>query len=583
MPHLLKILVLVSTILTQSNAEAVTDALWSFEDYTRSWTVGTKAGNVVPLRLNAPQRHVYRIMQESQGDQGTRIRLLKTRRMGASTMFTAMAQHTAQTRAHCHSLSIADKEALPMQWLRNAKLWLKQTPGSIRPHAGATNANEIWYDHLSSRYYIGSEGGKNPGMGDNVRFLHLSEIGYWPNPDRLLKDLNPAVPKNDNTVVVVQESTGDMAGSWWEEAWWAAKRGEDDYTAIFVPWSMDPDNVMNASDVIALTDDEKSRTAAFGLSREQIAWFRWIIRNEYKGDEEQARSRYPQTPGEAFLSPGRAGIPPTISNRHRGTAKEPLRRVTLIEIDGRVEAVEYHGSGPCWWVWENPNPRIDYCIGADVAENSLSDQKDERSARDNSTAGVLNRVFLTSAAEYVGSVDPGEFHPQLRLAHRWYNEAWLMPEINNCGWAVVEGLRGMRHLFRREGPQDALGIHPTAAYGWKTTTSTRDYLIDSFIADCWNIPNELIEVPDSFMWEGKFHNFSKRLSDEERTFVTNNKGKREHRAGMHDDVLFCWMLALMCHKKCPRQQFALTPPPPESMYDKYLRENAEKETQVKRW
>ena len=568
MNHLkLLFLVIMTAISTQATAQAKLSALWNFENYTANWTVSTKTGDIVPFRLTVPQRYVYQAMQEARNDQGTRIRLLKTRRMGASTMVTAMIQHYCQTRQACSALSIADKKDLPSQWMRRAQGWLRQTDDAVRPHTQASNAIEMWYNELGNRYSIGSQESVTPGMGDNIRFLHLSELGFWSDPDGVLKDLNPSVPKNDPTVVVAQESTGDMAGSWWEEAWWAARRGDDDYTAIFVPWSMDPDNRMDPKDIISLTSDEQERMRIYDLDKWQIAWFRWIVRNEYKGDAEMARSRYPQTPEEAFLAPGRAGIPLKVMNRHRATAIDPIRRVTLVEIVGKVRPCEYTGSGPCWWVWEEPRTDCDYCIGADVAEGGLSDPNDERSERDDSAAAVLNRVFLSSAAEYVGQITPDEFKEQLKLAYRWYNEAWIMPESNTVGLGVVQGLMGLKHLYTREGMQDAIGIKPVGAYGWRTTSANRDYLIDSYVSCCWNVPGGLVEVPDSYYWEGTFNNLSTRLADQERTFVTNKNGKREHRVGKKDDVLFAWMLAFMAHVKCPRGATVITklaPPKPGS-------------------
>lgn len=572
------------TAIITAPATAKLNALRNFERYVRDWTVSTKNRKIVPFKLTPPQLYVREEMKKARCAQGTRVRILKTRRMGASTLITAMCQQMCQSYPAYNALSIADKKELPSQWMRRAQNWYRQTPGPVKPHVKASNAIEMWYDVLGSRYSIGSQDSVTPGMGDNVSFIHLSEVGFWTDPDKVLGDLNPSVPKNDWDIYVIQESTGDMAGTWWEEAWWAAKNGEDDYTAIFVPWNMDPDNVMDASGITALTSDEQSRQRAFELSKEQIAWFRWVIRNEYKGDEEKARSRYPSSPEEAFLAPGRAGIPIEIMNQHRDTAEEPLRRVTLIELDGGIEAIEYHGSGPCWWEWEEPRPDCDYCIGADVAKGELTDEKDPRSDRDDSAAAVLNRRLLIPAAEYVGEhVDPGEFHRQLRMAHRRWGEAWMMPEINNMGWMVLEGLRGIKHLYQREGPQDKIGITPQAAYGWETTPQNRDYLIDKFISNCWNVPAGLIELPPGYMFDGKFRNLSSRLAGQERTFVTDKKGKRKHRSGQKDDILFAWMLALMCHNKCPRQEWAMSPPPEPGIWEKYWATVQEGQNKAKRW
>jgi hypothetical protein len=105
--------------------------------------------------------------------------------------------------------------------------------------------------------------------------------------------------------------------------------------------------------------------------------------------------------------------------------------------------------------------------------------------------------------------------------------------------------RSCAYLYQRQKPPDSVeawGEKPLC--GWKTTPGNRDDMIDTWIAHC---------RPDPIAgFEDRIVVHSQRLADEEDTFVVTKSGKREHRRGCHDDLLFAAMIALQLHLRCPR-------------------------------
>jgi hypothetical protein len=189
-----------------------------------------------------------------------------------------------------------------------------------------------------------------------------------------------------------------------------------------------------------------------------------------------------------------------------------------------------------------------YALGADVAEGSVSDRNDARSDRDFSAITVLNRKTLTTAAVYQGRIEPDVLGLEMLKAAEHFNRAWMANEVNSAGMATLAAIRHYERVMPREGAPDltvAPDERPLDKLGWRTTTSTRDMLIDGWIAACRRGMDG--------SWHGRVKCLSRLLAQEESTFVRTATGKREHRPSCHDDVLFSGMIALRVHQTCPME------------------------------
>jgi len=159
---------------------------------------------------------------------------------------------------------------------------------------------------------------------------------------------------------------------------------------------------------------------------------------------------------------------------------------------------------------------------------------------------VLNRRTLATTALLHGAIEPDKLGEQMLLAGYFFNEAWMANEVNAAGMATLSAIRSYPRLMPREGAPDysvAPEDRPLEKLCWRTTTTSRDMLIDSYIANCRH---------DRIMgWSKKIRCLSAELAREESTFVRTKTGKREHRPTCHDDVLFATMIADRVHRTCP--------------------------------
>jgi len=457
------------------------DYIRDFDFYARAWlTINDKWGRRVRFVPKASQMAIWRAAQEQRAtNMPVRLRILKYRQAGISSYCTAWAQHAAQTHVGLNALSIAHKLDLPAQWLRRCRGWYDELPPALRPGKGATNANELWFDGLQSRYYIGSAQGNFPAMGDTLRFIHCSEMASWPmlgvDPDALLADMLPAVPPGPDTWIV-QESTGRSVGDWWYKAYYAAKRGEVDYRSIFLPWYIDPDyKEDDTSDILSPNSEEKALLAV-GVTKEQLAWRRKVIRSEFHGDERLFANQFPATEEEAFLSAGANVFTSEEVALAMGTVRKP---VWCGEVVPRKNPAEYQmlgTEGGRLLVWKHPRKDRHYAIGADCQWGS-------KDAADYDAAYVESVEDNEVVARWWGRCDMYSWARTLASLGHYYNKAVLAPERNSeAARGVILPLMGLvgdwryPNLWVRNKTKPYGSIAPVD-FGWLTDAHSKPELV----------------------------------------------------------------------------------------------------------
>ena len=105
----------------------------------------------------------------------------------------------------------------------------------------------------------------------------------------------------------------------------------------------------------------------------------------------------------------------------------------------------------------------------------------------------------------------------------------VIPEVNNCGLALVRYLIDYGvSCYRRRKMNDSSGMIERS-FGWSTDKITRKTVIDHLAAE---LLDENIDIP------------SLDVIKEMKTFVINDKGKPEAAPGHHDDHVLAAAIAL---------------------------------------
>jgi len=510
------------------------------------WQVGSKTEGVVPFVGTAAQRIVRsERRRREKARKAILLKTIKARQQGISTDACGYVQHCCMTRDGHVGLSIADKLDLPKVWLRRAIQWHRQTPVGSRPHLHLGNAIEMYYDLLGSRYHIASQAGQTPGMGETIHRLHCSEVANWRNHEKVLGDLLPAVPKNAPNTSIEFESTGEMVGDWWHQAVMKTLEGHDDYTLIFLPWFITEDYALPAELTVADYTAEEREVVALGaawakqhprhaaiarfegINPFQIAWRRWVIANEFFGNVDLFRSRYPSTIAEAFMAAGAAIYTPQMHAKAMGTARAPEWMGNL-RYKGDPSNVQLEGneSGELR-IWEQPDPKMHYVVGAD---NQWG--KSKESAWDVACVECIETGKLVAKAKgrYPFSVWAGKL---AALGHL-YNMAWVAPERNG---QVADGLMPILLGYVGEWTYPQVWIRTEEArlkgsgkakdYGWYTDQHTK---------------GSLVSYSQQMTTEGTFDWCDEPTIGQMATIIRREDGGIGCPDGMHDDD---WMARLI--------------------------------------
>lgn len=521
-----------------------------------AWTIYPKSGEPVPFQLNPAQQAIEAVIREQQAaGVPVRIRVLKYRQAGVSLYSTARMLFQTITTQGATSISIADKQDLPRQWLRRLRSMHEQlhpdlTRGILR--LAASNAAELWFDRIDSRYHIGSAEGQTPGMGETIRYIHCSEVASWREPDSVLFDLIPAVPPSPGTVII-QESTGRAVGDWWYERYHEAKQGEQGYRAVFLPWFIQPEYRADPAEIVSLTSAERVLRASCGLDDAQLAWRRRMIRDEFHGAEAEFANQYPATEEEAFLSGGLAVFSQQQLAAGRSTVRPPAWRGDLRVRDNPAGFELVGADSGTLLIYdhdprkgETPRPRTNYVIGADV-------QWGTKDTADYDVAVCQHCQTGRTGAVLRGRWDFGDYARQLAALGHYYSDAMLAPERNSRGEAVVNILKGRMgndwsypRIYRRRVSETSVARKAGSEWGWLTNEHTKAQLI-AYAKEL--LDSEAADVADAT------------ILAEMQTYIRDESGRCNAVEGQHDDALMAWMIASFVSRHAALRDFEPLPTP----------------------
>lgn len=596
-----------------TTALAVDDATWAeYEDAAWEWARDTAEwfearlqimdtdDNIVPLVCNEEQMFVlFWVGMQIAAGVPIRLMILKARRLGISTVITALLTMWAVTRPNYRAFAAAhDADGTNTLW-EMAKLFREGLEGTEldRP-TDFSNTKAIVYakPHRSSYRFQtagGNQGEKKAGIGRSkqITAFHDSERAFIPNWPAVSAGIASCIPDTPQSAqfdeTTANGATGEFYDSWNRNvaSWRADPRNLYCTIPLFFPWlnRKECSRTVPAGYQWGERDEKEQWLTSLRYGDEQLYWRRMKIADDYSGDPETFAQEYPATPEEAFRASGSPAIPPSIITHHDdlvAKAGEP-RLITLhrvcdertIDANGIVEETDLpngtvypraaDGSEAWFWrAWKDPREKHDYTVFGDVAEGKLADPANERSDLDSHAGAVLDR----RDNEYVASgdgrkIDADEFGDELRKLAEWYNDAWASPDMTGgYGSAAIKAFtrsdethRPYNRVFQRVKEADSIqeGVE-TALWGLKFTTGNRPHIITAWLAACRHDPSKTLLN----RWEDAVSVCDPQLVIDERNFVRRKDGKLEHAVNCHDDMLFAHMGAWWLHLQCPRVTYA---------------------------
>lgn len=274
-----------------------------FPHYARKCLhIRTKAGPIIPLRLNQPQIYLHDRLQQLKHTTGkVRAIVLKGRQQGVSTYIGARYYWLVTHRFGRRVFIMTHHQDATNALFGMVQRYHDNVPSVVRPATSAANAKELFFSALDSGYAVGTAGTKAVGRSQTIQFFHGSEVAFWPDAENHFGGVMQTVPDLPGTEIIL-ESTANGLGGAFHERWQKAEKGIGDYVPIFIPWYWSDEYRRPAPPGFALEVDERRYAEAYGLDNEQMSWRRDKIID--LKDPMLFMQEYPATAAEAFQATG---------------------------------------------------------------------------------------------------------------------------------------------------------------------------------------------------------------------------------------------------------------------------------------
>lgn len=280
-------------------------------------------------------------------------------------------------------------------------------------------------------------------------------------------------------------STPNGVGNFFHQMWVDAEAKKNSFNTIRLKWSLHPE-------------------------RDQ-SW-----RNRQTDELGQKRSS--QECDTEFLSSGNTVVDPGIIEFYRNSkAKDPI---------------EIRGIDQGYWIWEYPDYSRNYIVCADVARGDGADF---------SAFHILDVETLTQVAEYRGQMDTKNYGNFLVEVATAYNNALLIVENNNYGWAVLQQIIDRQYQNTFYSSEDLQYVDVERQLSNKYNRDEKK-MVPGFTTSSKTRPL-LISKLDTYFREQSVNVYSKRLLDELSVFIWNSN-KAEAMRGYNDDLVLSLAIGL---------------------------------------
>jgi len=398
--------------------------------------------------------------------------VLKSRQTGISTLVAGFSLWKMLFNQDFNVLVIATKQEVAKNLVTKVRTMNQYLPSWLKQTTVEDNKLSLRYSNGSQIKATSAAG--DAGRSEALSLLVFDEAAFIDKIEDIWVSSQSTLSTGGNAIIL---STPNGVGNFFHKTWVDAEESIDGFNPIKLHWSVHPERDQDWR-------DEQERL----LGRKGAA-------QECDCD---------------FVSSGDSVIDPQLLEFYKQTyVQEPMEKTGF---DGNL------------WKWEYPNYSTSYMVVADVARGDSSDY---------SACHVFDVETATQVAEYKGKLETKDFGNFLVSLATDYNQALLVIENANIGWAVIQQVidRGYGNLFYMSKDLKYVDVEHQLhnkyraeergmVAGFSTTSKTRPLIISKL---------------DEYMREKSVTIRSTRTIDELFTFIW--KGNRaEAMSGYNDDL-----------------------------------------------
>lgn len=385
--------------------------------------------------------------------------VLKSRQTGISTLTAGFALWKMIFLEDYNVLVIAIKQEVAKNLVTKVRVMYDGLPSWLK-------VQEVEDNKLSLRLANGSQikavaASPDAGRSEALSLLVVDEAAFIDDIDEIWTSATPALSTGGSCIAL---STPNGVGNWFHKQWMGAEEGTNEFAPIKLHWTVHPERDQKWR-------DEQDNVLGIKLASQECDC--------------------------SFVSSGNTVIDAEYLLWFKETfVKEPIERTGF---DGN------------YWKWEYPDYSKSYMISADVARGDGSDY---------SAFHVFDVINNVQVAEYKGKIDTKDFGNMLVTVATEWNNALLVVENANIGWAAIQQCidRGYQNIYYQSNDYKFVDIERQYSNrlnaeerkqvpGFTTSTRTRPLIVSkleqtfkekSVVVQSLRLIDELF----TFIWHG---------------------------------------------------------------------------------
>jgi len=406
--------------------------------------------------------------------------ILKARQLGISTLTAGYSLWMMTFHQDKNILVIATKQEVAKNLVTKVRVMHANLPSWLKQPCVEDNKLSLRYKNGSQVKAVSS--GEDSGRSEALSLLILDEAAFIDKIDTIWAAASQTLSTGGQCIAL---STPNGVGNWFHRTWMDAEDKLNDFNFIKLHWTTHPERGQ---------EWREEQDTLLGPS---------LAAQECDCD---------------FITSGQSVVDGIILEEYREKqVKEPIEKRG---IDSNV------------WIWEPPNYTKDYVVCADVSRGDATDY---------SAFHILDVETLEQVAEYKGRMSTRDYGNLLVNIATEYNNALLVIENNNIGWAAIQQCidREYDNLFYMSKDLQVVDVHKQIN---NKINRMEKQLVPGFTITSKTRPLVVSKL-EEFFRERAVTVYSQRLIDELFVFIYNGS-RAEAMSGYNDDLVMSFAMGL---------------------------------------
>ena len=406
--------------------------------------------------------------------------VLKARQLGLSTLTAGYALWMMTFQQDKNILVIATKQETAKNLVTKVRVMHANLPGWLKQPCVEDNKLSLRYKNGSQIKAVASS--EESGRSEALSLLIIDEAAFIDKIDTIWGAAQQTLATGGRALVI---STPNGVGNFFHKTWVDAENGVNDFNFIKLHWSVHPEREQEWR-------DEQDKLLGPSLAAQECDC--------------------------DFITSGRGVIDGLLlENLKESSVREPI---------------EKRGIDSNYWIWQPPNYTKNYVVSADVSRGDGTDY---------SAFHIIDVESLEQVAEYKGKISTQDFGNMLVNVASEYNNALLVVENNNIGWAAIQQVidREYPNLFYTSKDLQYVDVQHQITNKYR---SQERNMVPGFSTTSKTRPLIVAKLEEMFREESVVVH-SQRLIDELFVFIYNGN-RAEALKGYNDDLVMSFAIAL---------------------------------------